>query len=105
MKNEIKGVMVPILTPITPDENIDAPSTRRLIEYLLSNGVHGIWVGGTTGEFTAFTNSQRVTSIQVVVDEVAGRVPIIANVSASSTRLAIELGKLIEMSVRGLIGV
>ena len=90
--------MVPILTPITPDENIDAPSTRRLIEYLLSSGVHGIWVGGTTGEFTAFTNSQRVTSIQVVVDEVAGRVPIIANVSASSTRLAIELGKLIEDS-------
>ena len=88
--------MVPVLTPITPDENIDVPSTRRLIDYLLSNGVHGIWVGGTTGEFTAFTNSQRVTSIEVVVDQVAGRVPIVANVSASGTRLAIELGKSIE---------
>jgi len=88
---EIKGVVVPILTPLTPDEAVDLASLRRLVNYLIDNGVHGIWAGGTTGEFAALTDEQRVTSIETIVDEVAGRVPVIANVSATGTRLTVNL--------------
>ena len=88
---EIKGVIVPILTPLTPDEAIDVPSLRRLVNYLIDNGVHGIWAGGTTGEFAALSDEQRITSTETIVDEVAGRVPVIANVSAPGTQLAVDL--------------
>ena len=88
---EIKGVIVPILTPLNDDETVDVPSLRRLVNYLLDNGVHGIWVSGTTGEFGNLTDKQRLVSIEAVVDEVAGRVPIIGNVSGASTQLSINM--------------
>ena len=101
--NRIKGVMVPILTPLSPDHEVDKSSLRRLVNYLLDNGVHGIWAAGTTGEFAALTDEQRHTAIETVVDEVAGRVPVIGNVSTAGTQLAVNLG----LSVResGLDGI
>ena len=88
----IKGVIVPILTPLTPDERVDTGSLRRLVGYLLDNGVHGIWAAGTTSEFAALPDDQRNLSIETVVDVVRGRVPIIGNISAPATGLVIELG-------------
>ena len=87
------GVMVPILTPLTPELEVDVSSLRSLVGYLLDNGVHGIWASGTTGEFPAFDNHQRMVSIDTVVAEVAGRVPVIANVSHASTQLTVDFGK------------
>ena len=89
---EIRGVMVPIITPLTSDERVDVFSLRRLVNYLIDNGVHGIWASGSNGEFPALADRERLTSIEVVVDEVAGRVPVIANVSMPGTQLTVELG-------------
>ena len=88
---EIRGVIVPILTPLNADETVDTQSLRRLVNYLLDNGVHGIWASGTTGEFASLPDKQRLISIEAVIDEVAGRVPVIGNVSGGSTQLSIEL--------------
>ena len=88
---DIRGVIVPILTPLNPDETVDTSSMRRLVNYLIGNGAHGIWVSGTTGEFANLSNQQRLISVETVVDEVAGRVPIIGNVSGPSTQLSLEL--------------
>ena len=88
---QIRGVIVPILTPLNDDESVDTASLRRLVNYLIDNGAHGIWVSGTTGEFAALSDRERVASIEAVVDEVDGRVPIIGNVSQPSTKLSIEL--------------
>ena len=46
---DIRGVIVPILTPLNSDETVDTNSMRRLVNYLIDNGAHGIWVSGTTG--------------------------------------------------------
>ena len=48
-EKQFKGVMVPILTPLKPDETVDVASMRRLVNYLIEGGVHGIWAAGTTG--------------------------------------------------------
>lgn len=88
---EIKGVIVPILTPLNSDETVDKDSLRRLLNYLIDNGVHGIWVSGTTGEFAAMSDEQRLISMETVVDEVAGRVPVIGNVSGPSTQLSLNM--------------
>ena len=100
---DIQGVIVPILTPLNSDETVDVESLRRLTRYLLENGVHGIWASGTTGEFPALTDRERLISIETVVDEVAGRVPVIGNISGGSTQHAVNLAKSVEES--GLDGI
>jgi 4-hydroxy-tetrahydrodipicolinate synthase len=101
--NGIRGVIIPILTPLNTDETVDTKSLRRLINYLIDNGVHGIWISGTTGEFASLPDQQRLISIETCVDEVAGRVPIIGNVSGASTQLSLNLALAVqEMKLDGV---
>ena len=88
---QFRGVIVPILTPLTADEKVDVPSLRRLVNYLIDNGVHGIWASGTNGEFPALSDRERLVGMEVVVDEVSGRVPVIGNVSLPGTQLTADL--------------
>ena len=99
----IKGVIVPIITPLNSDETVDRGSLRRMVNYLIDNGVHGIWVSGTTGEFAALADRQRLVSMETVADEVAGRVPIVGNISCPSTELSMNLA--LEVQEIGMDGV
>ena len=94
----LRGVIVPILTPLTPDGAVDTGSLRRLVNFLLDNGVHGIWAAGTTGEFAALSAPACRLVIETVADEVAGRAPVIGNISAPATAAAIEAAR----EVRGI---
>ena len=89
--DRIRGVIIPIVTPLTPDYEVDTSSLRRLVAYMIDNGVHGIWTAGTTGEFASLTDAQRALVTETIVDEVNGRVPIIANVSGAGTEAAVKL--------------
>jgi 4-hydroxy-tetrahydrodipicolinate synthase len=86
----LHGIVPPILTPINEDQSIDLASLRRLIEFQIGEGVHGIWVLGTTGEFASFTRRERAEAVEAAVDQVKGRVPVVVNISDAATRLAIE---------------
>ena len=77
-----------MLTPLDADERVDETSLRRLVDFLVGAGVHGVWAMGTTGEFAGIAEAERARAIQATVDEVAGRVPVIANIGDSSTGLA-----------------
>jgi 4-hydroxy-tetrahydrodipicolinate synthase len=98
-----KGVVVPTVTPLTPDEKVDTRSLRRLINYLIDSGVHGIWAAGTTGEFAALEDEQRLIAIETTVEEVNGRVPVIGNVSGAATKVAVNLAR--ALAETGLDGV
>ena len=89
----IRGVIVPIVTPLTPAGTVDSESLRRLVNFLLDNGVHGIWAAGTTGEFAALSEPARRLVIETVADEVAGRTPVIGNISAPATLAAIDAAR------------
>ncbi len=102
-EKRIEGVIVPMLTPLNPDETVDIPSLRSLVNYLIDNGVHGIWVSGTTGEFANLPDSERVRSMEAVVDEVGGRTPVIGNISSVSTQMSISLAQ--QVSELGLDGI
>ena len=102
-EKEIRGVIVPILTPLKPDETVDVPSLRRLVNYVLDNGVHGIWASATNGEFAALPDRERLIAIETVVDEVSGRVPIICNVSGPSTQISVDFAMAVqETAVDGI---
>ena len=100
---EIKGVIVPMVTPLNPDETVDIGSLRRLVNHLIDNGVHGLWASGTTGEFANLPDSERVRAMEATVDEVAGRVPVICNISGASTKMSVALAN--EVRELGMDGV
>lgn len=89
MGQRFHGIFTPLITPITDHQSPDLRSLERLVEYQVAAGVHGLWVMGTTAEFAAFDEDERAALVETVVTCACGRVPVIANVSDASTRLAV----------------
>lgn len=87
--DRFQGIFVPVLTPFDAHERVDVPSLRRLVEFLVGAGVHGIWAMGTTAEFAGISETERALAVEATVEQVAGRVPVIANVGDGSTSLAL----------------
>ena len=86
------GVSPALVTPLTKDEAVDEAGLRALVRFVLPH-VDGVVPCGTTGEFIYLTPDEQRQVIETVVDEVAGRVPVIAGASAPSTRQAIQLAQ------------
>lgn len=81
------------VTPFTPDEELDLEALEANVDYYIKNGVHGVVVGGSTGEFASLSFQEHKKIIEAMVDAVNGRVPVIAGVGACATRRVIELTK------------
>jgi 4-hydroxy-tetrahydrodipicolinate synthase len=95
---KLEGVIIAMPTPLLPNEDIDIVSTRKLIDYCIDQGVKGIMILGTMGEGVSLVDAQRQVMVDTTVQHVAGRVPVLATVSATSTRRGIEYIKAIENS-------
>lgn len=76
-----EGIYTPVITPMGPDREIDEEGWVKVIEHLLGQGVHGLVLGGTTGENYALTRDERIRQFQFGNEVVAGRVPWIAGVN------------------------
>jgi dihydrodipicolinate synthase/N-acetylneuraminate lyase len=77
------GVIVPMVTPVTPDGSLDESAVRRVIDHMVAGGVHGIFVLGTTGENTSVPLAMREHLVAAAVKHVAGRVRTYVGVSAN----------------------
>ncbi|HEY8454788.1 MAG TPA: dihydrodipicolinate synthase family protein [Actinopolymorphaceae bacterium] len=89
--------LVPILaTPFHADGSLDLDSLRRLTEFQLASGVDGVAVFGMASEGFALTTSEREQILAAVTDVVAGSVPVVAGVNATSTVTAIEQARYAE---------
>ena len=85
-----RGVIVPMVTPFTPDGEIDRAAVGRIVEHLITGGVHGIFVLGTTGEAVSVSSQDRCTLVEEAVRAAARRMPIFAGVSANCFRESVE---------------
>jgi 4-hydroxy-tetrahydrodipicolinate synthase len=74
---QIRGSIVPVITPFTVDGAVDVETLRRLIEWQIENGSHGISVNGTTGEPAAQTLDEREAIMEIAATSVADRVPFV----------------------------
>jgi len=92
----IHGIIPPLATPFTANEDLDIPRLRWFIEHQLSAGVHGIFVLGTNSEFYAMDDAEKQQVIAVAVEQVKGRVPVFAGTGAETTREAIRITKIAE---------
>lgn len=86
----IEGIVPALVTPFHDDESLDLDALERVIERVVSAGVHGVFVAGSQGEFWALTTSEQREVIAAAVAAVGGRVPVYAGVTALSTREAVE---------------
>ncbi|MEU6451703.1 dihydrodipicolinate synthase family protein [Streptomyces sp. NPDC046979] len=81
----LRGVIPPVITPLTPAGEVDTGSVRRLTEHLITAGVHGLFLLGSSGETAYLTDAQRLTALEAAVDAAAGRVPVLAGVIETTT--------------------
>ncbi|PZX53070.1 4-hydroxy-tetrahydrodipicolinate synthase [Algoriphagus ratkowskyi] len=88
----LKGIVPPMITPLNQDGSLDTESTAKLIEHLISGGVHGIFILGTTGEFTGLSYDVRRELIFETCNRVAGRVPVLVGIADVSLEESIKLG-------------
>jgi 4-hydroxy-tetrahydrodipicolinate synthase len=92
--NDLRGIIVPIVTPINDDESVDFEGLRRVLQYVLDGGVHAIFVMGGTGNFCSFTTDERFAVTRAVVKQVNGRVPVLVGAMDSTTRLMVRNAEL-----------
>lgn len=86
-----EGTYVAMVTPFTKDEEIDEEGFRSNINFLIDNGVNGLLAAGTTGESATLTHDEHKKIIEILIDEVDGRVETLAGAGSNSTREAIDL--------------
>ena len=81
-----KGVLPALITPRTKDGDISIPALRKLIDFLIDGGVHGIFSVATTGEFYSISENEYREILEATVDQTAGRVPVYAGAISIGTR-------------------
>ncbi|MCA1978336.1 MAG: 4-hydroxy-tetrahydrodipicolinate synthase [Thiobacillus sp.] len=87
----IRGSLVALVTPMSEDGALDLDALRRLVDWHIAEGTDGIVIVGTTGESPTVDFDEHCLLIRTTVEQVAGRVPVIAGTGANSTREAVEL--------------
>ncbi|MBX3567788.1 MAG: dihydrodipicolinate synthase family protein [Rhizobiaceae bacterium] len=90
----LKGVLSAIVTPFSPDgEQIDEAALRKLVDQNIADGVDGFVPAGGTGEFSVLSHQERLKLVEIVVEQSAGRVAVLAHTGATSSREAIAFSK------------
>jgi 4-hydroxy-tetrahydrodipicolinate synthase len=84
------GIFVPNITPFSA-QAVDEPALRRLLDYLVAEGADGLVPCGTTGESATLSYDEHRRVIELTVEHLAGRVPVIAGTGSNSTQEAIVL--------------
>lgn len=91
-----RGIIPAVITPLTAEEKFNEKAMRKLINYLIDGGVHGLFITGTTGEFYGLTPEEKKEIFQVTLDETKGRVPVYAGTNGITTRESVLLTQLAE---------
>jgi len=89
--NQIKGVIPAMLTFFDEQEEIDEACTRGMVEFMLRNGAQGLYLTGSTGLCFTMTLEERKRVVELVIDQVKGRIPVIVHVGDIGTKKSIEL--------------
>ncbi len=87
------GIIPAMITPFNDDFSINEQVYRQTLNFYIESGCHALGVGAGTGEYARMTIDQRKQLMNIAVDEVAGRVPIIAGTGCHSTQESIELSQ------------
>lgn len=90
----LKGIVVPIITPIDAQENVDEQKLRRQVDFVIEGGVSGVLAFGSNGEFYMSEEAEQRWALEIILDQAQGRVPVFMGIGAISTRKCIRLAQM-----------
>src|SRR5436190_6180421 len=106
MRANWTGVGTALVTPFTASGDLDERAVRRLGRRQVDAGIHFLVPCGTTGESPTLTDAERVRIVELLVDEAAGEVPVLAGAGGYNTREVIELAdQMRSVGAAGLLSV
>lgn len=98
-----RGVLAPVTTPFDAQGNIDERAYIAQLEWMERQGVHGVVVGGSTGEGFTLTDDELARVVELTTDTLKGRLPVLASIISDTTRAAVSKAKLItEFRIQGI---
>jgi len=87
--NRWRGIVPAMIAPFTRKGEVDVKGIRRLVEYLIGSGIHGLFTLSSTGEYFSLIDEQKEVFVKTVVSQTKKRVPIYAGASSHSLKIAI----------------
>ncbi len=84
--HRITGILTPNITPVDAAGRVDEERLREYVEWLIQSGVDGLYPNGSTGEFVRFSPAERRRIVKVVVDQTAGRIPVLAGAAEANVQ-------------------
>lgn len=87
-----RGVIVPMVTPITPRGELDEPAVGRIVHHLCQGGAHGVFVLGTTGEWSSVPSTMRNRLVELVMERVNGHARVYAGISSDNLADSVAAG-------------
>ncbi|MGA3108100.1 MAG: dihydrodipicolinate synthase family protein [Candidatus Bathyarchaeia archaeon] len=88
---KLHGVIPIMLTPFNATEEVDVQSLEKHTDFLLTNRVHGVLYGGSSSESPSLSTEERKRGLEIVIDRVKGKVPVIGCASHTSPKVAIDI--------------
>lgn len=92
-REDIKGIIAAMVTPMKPDESVDYEGVRRQTRRQIEAGVHGVFCLGTNGEGYILSREEKLEVARVTIDENAGRLPMYVGTGCVSTNETMELSR------------
>src|SRR3990172_9414524 len=89
----LRGIVVPLVTPLAARDQLDLPGLARLVEHVIGGGVHGVFLLGTCGEGPSLSHSLRRELVDHVCRQVQGRVPVLVGIADTSYGESVALAK------------
>lgn len=82
--SQLRGIIPPMVTPLLHQHKLDEKGISRLVNHMISGGVHGIFVLGTSGEAVSLSYRLREALLRQVAEEIAGRIPLLVGITDTS---------------------
>lgn len=93
VNKKIQGIIPPMITPLLSNYELDVEGIERLVEHMISGGIHGLFILGTTGEAPSLSYPLRYELVERVCRQVAGRIPVLVGVTDTSLPESIRLAE------------
>src|SRR6202047_1670035 len=90
---QLRGCGTALVTPFRQDGSIDEPALRSLVSWQVESGIHFLVPCGTTGETPTLSHDEWLQVLDITIEVVAGRVPIVAGATSNSTHEAVHKAK------------
>jgi len=90
----IKGIVPPIITPMTKDEKLDEMNLRRQVDFMIDGGISGILACGSNGEFYMLEEDEMEKELSIILDQAKGRVPVFMGIGAIRTSKCVRIAKM-----------